>query len=235
MAVEPILEDALLDSVMAAEMQEAEDTSQAMTLSLNAISGTSKNKTMRVRAIIGNQVMLMLIDSGSSHSFVDQDLAARVGALQFSIAPVAVKVANGQNMPCTTKIPNMTWLMGCDTFSHDMHVLPLGTYDAVLGIDWLELWGDMRCNWKEQWLEIDHNGSTVRLQGVTDTTPSTLHAISVHQLAKSVKGNDVWALALLERTLTNRWRCNQFWRSIRMSLTNLTLYLHVVFSIIPSI
>lgn len=39
-------------------------------LSINAISGTESGDAMRVAALVNNQVMLILIDSRSSHSFV---------------------------------------------------------------------------------------------------------------------------------------------------------------------
>jgi hypothetical protein len=41
-------------------------------LSLNAISGTNWDNCMRVRTLIHNQMMVILIDSGSSTSFVSQ-------------------------------------------------------------------------------------------------------------------------------------------------------------------
>jgi hypothetical protein len=39
-------------------------------LSLNAIAGTDQGEAMKVRAMVNNKVILILIDSGSSHSFV---------------------------------------------------------------------------------------------------------------------------------------------------------------------
>lgn len=47
-------------------------------LSLNAIAGTESADSMRVRALVNNQVMLILIDSGSTHSFVNSALLERV-------------------------------------------------------------------------------------------------------------------------------------------------------------
>lgn len=39
-------------------------------LSLNAISGTAEGGALQLRALVGNKVMLILVDSSSSHSFV---------------------------------------------------------------------------------------------------------------------------------------------------------------------
>ena len=42
-------------------------------LSLKAISGTDAGEALKVRVLVKNQVMLTLVDSGSSHSFVSAD------------------------------------------------------------------------------------------------------------------------------------------------------------------
>ena len=39
-------------------------------LSLNALAGTDHGNAMRIKALVKNQVMLTLVDTGSSHSFV---------------------------------------------------------------------------------------------------------------------------------------------------------------------
>jgi len=40
-------------------------------LSLNALAGTACGEVLQIRATIKNKVMLILLDSGSSHSFVN--------------------------------------------------------------------------------------------------------------------------------------------------------------------
>ena len=39
-------------------------------LSTHAIAGTESPRTIRLRALVGNQGMLLLVDSGSMHSFI---------------------------------------------------------------------------------------------------------------------------------------------------------------------
>lgn len=36
----------------------------------------------------------------------------------------------------------------------------------ILGMDWLEQWGAMICHWKQEWIQFEHKGETVTLQGV---------------------------------------------------------------------
>jgi hypothetical protein len=48
----------------------------------------------------------MLVDSGSSHSFINEMLVTDNNARKTLSRPVQVKVANGSEIPCTQKLPN---------------------------------------------------------------------------------------------------------------------------------
>ena len=65
-------------------------------LSLNALAGTDHGNAMRIKALVKNQVMLTLVDTGSSHSFVSSAFLDRVGIQAVPTTPKQVKLANGQ-------------------------------------------------------------------------------------------------------------------------------------------
>jgi hypothetical protein len=56
-------------------------------LSLNALAGTSQGQAMRVRALVKNKVMLLLVDSGSSHSFISSTFCTKLVFLLFLVQP----------------------------------------------------------------------------------------------------------------------------------------------------
>jgi hypothetical protein len=62
-----ILSDEMLDTLVA----QNEDDRADGHVSLNALAGSTKLGTIQFKALVGNQVMLLLLDLGSSHSFVD--------------------------------------------------------------------------------------------------------------------------------------------------------------------
>uniref|UniRef100_A0A0A9BMS5 Uncharacterized protein n=1 Tax=Arundo donax TaxID=35708 RepID=A0A0A9BMS5_ARUDO len=68
------------------------------TLSLNAISGKDEGEAMKLRAMVKNKVMLILIDSGSSHSFVSTSFVNKVALQSISTTPKQVRVANGDTL-----------------------------------------------------------------------------------------------------------------------------------------
>lgn len=53
---------------------------------------------MRVRALIKNQVMVILVDSGSSTTFVSQKMVNKLNLQTESCQAIRVKVANGEMM-----------------------------------------------------------------------------------------------------------------------------------------
>jgi hypothetical protein len=82
----------------------------------------------------------------------------------------------------------------------DVMVIDMGAYDLVLGMDWLELYRPMVCDWLEKWIEFQMNSKTVRLQGIVSAQPKIIQEVSLGQVLKWEKGNDLWATVLLEPT-----------------------------------
>jgi hypothetical protein len=59
------------DAMVALELlEETPVVASCYQLSLNTVAGTDTGETMRLHALVGNQVMILLIDSGSTHTFV---------------------------------------------------------------------------------------------------------------------------------------------------------------------
>jgi hypothetical protein len=78
-------------------------------LSINALAGTEHGEAMRLRSLVKNKIMLMLLDSGSSHYFVSDSFLRKVGIVPVQTTPKQVKVANGEILLTDTYVPNMEW------------------------------------------------------------------------------------------------------------------------------
>ena len=190
------LSDPVLNAIAVEEVAE-EATAY---LSVNALSGTTNTKSIRLRALVGNQVMLLLLDSGSSHTFIDQQLADKLKyKAQDLPTPLIVKVANGEQLQCTQHIQGLEWWIQGHTFTTDMKVLAMGGYDAILGMDWLSQWGPMVCHWQDQWIQFQRGDKTIMLQGLQTPPVTELQELSMEQVVKCQKGNDIWATAVLSR------------------------------------
>lgn len=88
-----IIFDAVLDALLTEQQEER------ATISVYALSGAAHPKTIQFRALIGNQVVLILLDSGSTHTFVNQALLPRIKlSADKLVEPLSVKVANGDQI-----------------------------------------------------------------------------------------------------------------------------------------
>jgi hypothetical protein len=185
------------------ELLELQDiaNSQELSLSLNAIAGSQGDGTIRIRALVDNQVMLLLVDSGSSNTFVSDKFVQRLHCETVSIPAVSVKVASGDVLQCDRMVPQLSWWAQGHTFETDMRVLPLGAYDAILGVDWLKQCGEMRCSWVTKTLKFEHRGKEITLHGIPTKEQGPLQEVPVEQLWKWSAGNDVWAVAVLTQDM----------------------------------
>lgn len=65
-------------------------------ISLNAITGTPSRKTMSVMGLIRKVQVVILINSGSTHNFIDPSVVQKARIVMDTSQRVTVKVANGQ-------------------------------------------------------------------------------------------------------------------------------------------
>jgi hypothetical protein len=159
-----------------------------LSLSLNALAGC-------LRALVDNQVLLILVDSGSSNSFINANMLPRIKCTIVKASPIAVKVANEEYMHTTKMVPDLAWWSHGESFTTPMRVLELDGYDAILGMDWLESHTPMTTYWENKFISFQYKGKQVTLHGVPPTQKTPVRELSVDQLAKWSKGNEVWAMA----------------------------------------
>jgi len=116
-------------------------------LSLNALSTVAAPNAIQLRTLVNNKVMLILLDSGSSHSFISSQFVDLVKLPTVPIEPKKIKLANGQWLSTSTMVKNLQWFIQGETLSSDMIVLDMVPYDAILGYDWLESNSPMNIDW----------------------------------------------------------------------------------------
>ena len=170
-------------------------------LSLNALAGTAQGEALVVRALVQNKVMLILVDSGSSHSFINQQFVQLLNIPTLPMPAQQVRLANGDTLTTNTWVPKLEWWSNGYTVQTNMKVLQMPAYDAILGYDWLKANSPMQCNWAEKTLQFQHKDQQVTLQGIRPVD-TTIPEVSITQVRKWVHGNDVWAMAVVEEVPT---------------------------------
>jgi hypothetical protein len=89
---------------------------QESLISLHTMSGRPQHKAIQLKALAKNQVMVILVDSSSSHVFANSGLVDKLQVLVTSTHLVTVMVANGDTIPCSTEVKNFEWWCQGHTF-----------------------------------------------------------------------------------------------------------------------
>jgi hypothetical protein len=155
-----------------------------VSLSEAGATGQDSTRSMRLLGEIQGNAVLILIDSGSSHSFLSTKIAELLDGSTPLLHPLTVAVANGHSMQCQSQFERVTWAVQGYEFQSDLKVLPLLHYDMIVGYDWLEKFSPMRVHWGAKWMAIPLGGRTVVLQGILSEL-LTGDVIQVCQLADS--------------------------------------------------
>lgn len=123
-------------------------------LSQEALSVSTTPQTFKLQGVIQGIELLILLDSGSSHSFISSAHMASLKGITPLQHPLAVKVANGSLLQCTHELKNAKWSIQSLVFHSDLKLLQLPSYDLILGMDWLESCSPMYINWKHKWISM---------------------------------------------------------------------------------
>lgn len=79
---------------------------------------------------------------------------------------LTVRVADGAHIHCTHELLSCPWSMKGTMFTSPFKILPLDYYDAILGMEWLQMFSPMNVEWKEKWLSFQFQGTQVTLHGI---------------------------------------------------------------------
>ncbi|XP_026378796.1 uncharacterized protein LOC113273262 [Papaver somniferum] len=137
-----------------------------MEISLHSLTGNVSGDTIRIPGFIKKKDISILIDTGSTHRFIDSALAA---SLQCSIAQTGnllVTVANGDKTVSSGICSQLKWTMQGHKFYSDLRLLHLGGCDIVLGADCLRNLGDVLFNLSKLCITFKHKGKKITLTGV---------------------------------------------------------------------
>eukprot|EP00253_Pinus_taeda_P030276 PITA_30276 len=143
---------------------------------------------------ISNLTVSVLIDPGATLSYVNPKVVERckLQSVKFK-NPWLVQLATGAKRRVTAKIKDCSFTIARQPVMADLNVLPLGSYDILIGMDWLEKhWSLLDCKTKIIYFR-DHHGNRKEIQGIK--RPVQVRPITANQLVKCIqKGCLVYAI-----------------------------------------
>nr|KAJ0228165.1 hypothetical protein LSAT_V11C100046520 [Lactuca sativa] len=132
---------------------------------LNSVTGNLNPKTLKLKGIIKDTEVVVLIDPGATHNFLS---LATIDQLQIPVNPTpgfGVSLGTGESVTGRGNCQGvLIHIQGLD-IREDFLPLTLGNSDVILGIQWLEKLGAVTTNWKTQVMKFQIEGHGVTLRG----------------------------------------------------------------------
>lgn len=115
-------------------------------LSVAAVSSPQQFHTLQFAGMVCGIDVHILVDSGSSHSFLSSAVASQLPDMRQLSQPVSIKVANGSSLVYSSELAAVEWSVQGFSFHSNLKILQLGMYDLILRMDWLEAFSPMKIN-----------------------------------------------------------------------------------------
>lgn len=138
-----------------------------LAISKAAVTGVPSARTMQLMGYIDNFPVVILVDSGTSSSIINSEIADRLTSAEMVPLSVSVQIAGGGILHSSKLIKQLCWSVGPCSFKTDFRVLSLATFDVIVGMDWLESFSPMQIHWRQKWLAIPYQGQLQISQGIT--------------------------------------------------------------------
>jgi hypothetical protein len=143
------------------------------TISIHALIGIqpSMGRTMQVYITINDAKLWALLDSGSTHNFVDSEATEQAGIIFRAQAGLRVAVANNDHMASSGCCHDLKISIAGDDFVIDCYGLALGSYEMVLGVQWLESLGPILWDFGRWTMSFVRNGRAVKWSASSPPEP----------------------------------------------------------------
>ncbi|XP_026429283.1 uncharacterized protein LOC113325298 [Papaver somniferum] len=185
---EPTTELAIhaVDSFSASEVNNpAEDDSKVEDVPfiyLNSLMGSPFPNIMRITGFSKANPITVLVDSGSTHNFINASFIKQCG-YHIQSKDTSLRVTN-------------------NIFSIDFHVLDVSGCDAVLGVQWLRKLGPIQWDFEKLLMKFKYDGADIQLVGNNSSAMMVLDTAPMQKLLrKEVYGFFLQLIAVHNSTL----------------------------------
>ena len=138
-------------------------------ISMNALTGFNTYHTMKIVGTFMQHPLHILIDSGSTHNFLDLATAKKIGCPMKDTVPLQISVANGSKLISSATCPGFQWMINDHAFHTDVMIVPLGSCEMILGVQWLSTLGPILWNFDKLEMQFSYQGRTVVLTAAPQT------------------------------------------------------------------
>lgn len=135
---------------------------------------------------VSRHPLVILVDSSSTHNFLDSMVARKAGLVINGNANLEVMVANGEKLSSEARCVNIDLTIQGLLITTNFYLLPLGGCDAILGAHWLHTLGTILWDFSNLWMKFTLNGTSYCFKG---EKVQELSFMTGHDIKRVVKGH----------------------------------------------
>ncbi|KAJ3699288.1 hypothetical protein LUZ61_002993 [Rhynchospora tenuis] len=120
-------------------------------------------QTLKFKGELGSTPICVLIDTGSTHSFINPALVDSAKWPVSTTTPLNVRIANGAAMTTSTVCQQLPFKLQNYDLSGTVRLLNIQGYDLILGMDWLSRHGPMSIDWDSGKLNLHNQDQVIEL------------------------------------------------------------------------
>ena len=144
--------------------QEEIDGSQGPIGHCYALGSKAAPNSMRVSGIPSGKKVEVLIDTGSNHNFVREDLVSKLKFKPHEHPKFDVMVEDGSHLKCAHLCTDVELNLQGSHFKLDLFILPMHGVDVVLGMCWLRSLGSIMWNFTSMEMTFAKAGKPTSLK-----------------------------------------------------------------------
>lgn len=133
--------------------------------SLHVISHQLSRKTIVLQGHLGGEPVNVLVDTGSTNSYIHPKHVQRLSLKQTSISPFSVMLANGTTVTSHSLCPKVEWDIQGSKFCYSLKNMDIGIWDIILGVDWMEHYSPIIFDFHQMSIQVIQEGERLLLQG----------------------------------------------------------------------
>jgi hypothetical protein len=153
------------------------------TISCHALVGISTPQTLNIEGYIKKKKVTILIDSGSTHNFINYKLAKDLNFI-YPTPKFQVMIAYGGTINCSGKCHRIKLNMGEYLLDRLMIVIQMGGDDVVLGVQWLKSLGTMAFNFQDLFMRFSSEGKEIEIRGIQGKPSKVISSNNMTKLLK---------------------------------------------------
>jgi hypothetical protein len=136
-------------------------SANALVVSLHAAVGLQTENSMVIYVTIKGERLLALLDTSSTHNFIQGATLRRLGLPLSGGDQLRVTVANGDRLPCAGIAQGVEVSIACAPYTITCVGIDLGCFDFILGVDFLRTLGPITWDFDARTLAFQREGRPV--------------------------------------------------------------------------